>query len=246
MPLFSRTFPEAQVHPSQKSVDNRCNVRWYGWLSDEQKPDYAIPIGSLPRWFRADLQAFPPPGGYLTADPDRVAYWRDRLDALGPGLKVGLCWRSSVSGLERNRYYTSVDDWAPLFTAPGVVPVNLQYDDCRAELDHVRATFGTEIHAMPDLDLYNDFDNMAAMMRALDVVVSVSTIMPYLAAATGQQALCVSIGRDWSLLGTDRYPWLPDLTPLIREPGEDWSVVIGDIVRRVAAMAAESGAVRAA
>ena len=165
---------------------------------------------------------------------------------MGPGLKVGLCWRSSVAGLERNRYYTSVDDWAPLFTAPGVVPVNLQYDDCRAELDHVRSTFGTDIRTMPDLDLYNDFDNMAAMMRALDVVVSVSTIMPYLAAATGQQALAVSIGRDWTLLGTDRYPWLPDLTPLIRPSSEDWSVVIGEIVRRIGVMAADIRAVDAA
>ncbi len=246
VPLFSRTFPDAEVHPSQKSVDNRFNVRWYGWLSDDRKPDYAIPIGSLPRWFRGSLDKFPKPGGYLTVDPERVAYWRRRLDAMGSGLKVGLCWRSSVSGLERNRFYTSVDDWAPLFTAPGVVPVNLQYDDCRAELDHVRSTFGTDIRTMPDLDLYNDFDNMAAMMRALDVVVSVSTIMPYLAAATGQQALGVSIGRDWTLLGTDRYPWLPDLVPLIRPSSEDWSVVIGEIVRRIGAMATDIRTVDAA
>ena len=151
-----------------------------------------------------------------------------------------------MSGLERNKYYTGVDDWAPLFTAPGVVPVNLQYDDCRVELEHVRATFGVDIHSMPDLDLYNDFDNMAAMMRALDVVVSVSTVMPYLAAAAGQQALAVSVGRDWSLLGTDRYPWLADLTPMIREPGEDWSGVIGRIVQRVTALAADARAVDAA
>lgn len=246
VPLFSRTFPDAEVHPSQKSVDNRFNVRWYGWLSGDRKPDYAIPIGSLPRWFRGSLDKFPKPGGYLTVDPERVAYWRRRLDAMGPGLKVGLCWRSSVSGLERNRYYTSVDDWAPVFTAPGVVPVNLQYDDCREELDHVRKTFGVDIRTMPDLDLYNDFDNMAAMMRALDVVVSVSTIMPYVAAATGQRALAMSIGHDWTLLGTDRYPWLPDLVPLIRSSSEDWSVVIGDIVRRIGVMVAENRTVDAA
>ena len=246
VPLFSRSFPQAEVHPSQKSVDNQFNVRWYGWLAGDKKPDYAVPIGSLARWFRRGLDDFPQPGGYLTVDPERVAYWRRRLDALGPGLKVGLCWRSSVAGLERNRYYTSVDDWAPLFTAPGVVPVNLQYDECRAELAHVRSTFGVDIHAMPDLDLYNDFDNMTAMMRALDIVVSVSTIMPYLAAAAGQQSLAVSIGRDWSLLGTDRYPWLPDLTPLIRQPSEDWSVVIGQIVRQVSALAESRPAVHAA
>ena len=105
------------------------------------------------------------------------------------------------------------------------------------------AAFGEVPHS---INLYNDFENVAAMMRALDVVVSVSTIMPYLAAATGQRVLCVSIGRDWSLLGTDRYPWLPDLTPMIRAPGEDWSVVIGEITRRIGAMTAEGAAVRAA
>ncbi len=246
VPLFARSFPNARVHPSQKSVDNRFNIRSYSWISPDEKPDYSVPSGSIARWRRRSIDEFPPPGGYLKVDPERVAYWRRRLDALGPGLKVGLCWRSSLGGLERSRFYTGVDDWAPLYTCPGIVPVNLQYDDCRAELEHVRTAHGVDIHTMPDLDLYNDFDNMAAMMRALDLVVSVSTIIPYLAAATGQRALGVSIGRDWSLLGTDSYPWLPDLIPLIREPGEDWSVVIGEITRRVAAMAAEHEAVRAA
>ena len=244
--LFARSFPDALVHPSQKSVDNMFNIRSYSWLPADEKPDYAVPVGSLARWCRPTIDDFPQRGGYLKADPERVAHWRRRLDALGPGLKVGLCWRSSLTGLERARFYTGVDDWAPLFTAPGVVPVNLQYDDCRAELAHVRSTYGAEIHSMPDLDLYNDFENMAAMMRALDVVVSVSTIMPYLAAATGQRVLAVSIGRDWSMLGTDRYPWLPDLTPIVRQPGEDWSVAIGEITRRIGAMVDERPAVRAA
>ena len=244
--LFRRSFPGALVHPSQKSVDNLFNIRSYSWIAPDQKPDYAIPIGSLARWCRPTIESFPDRGGYMKVDPERVAHWRRRLEALGPGLKVGLCWRSSLGGLERSRFYSKVDDWAPLLTAPGVVPVNLQYDDCQAELAHAREAYGVDIHAMPDLDLYNDFENMAAMMRALDVVVSVSTIMPYLAAATGQRVLGVSIGRDWSLLGTDRYPWLPELTPLIRKPGEDWSVVISDITRRIGAMVAEEKSARAA
>ena len=244
--LFQRSFPNARIQPSQKSVDNRFNIRSYSWLSGDAKPDYAVSLGSLAKWCRPSIDDFPQPGGYLKVDPERVAYWRRRLDALGPGLKVGLCWRSSLAGLERSRFYTGIEDWAPLFTAPGVVPVNLQYDDCRAELEQVRSEFGAVIHTMPDLDLYNDFENMAAMMRALDVVVSVSTIMPYLAAATGQKAFGVSVGRDWSFLGTDRYPWLPDLEPFIRQPGEDWSVVIGEVTRRIAEMAAEAAAARAA
>ena len=246
MPLYARSFPEARIIPAQKDLRNRFAVRSNAWQSAEGRPDYAVPVCSLGRWFRRTLPDFPSPGGYLTVDPARVDHWRRRLAGLGPGLKVGLCWRSGLNTVDRRRYYTGIEDWAPLLRTPGLVMVNLQYDDCRDEVDRARRDFGAEIHTLPGLDLYNDFDNMAAMMRALDLVVSVSTVMPCLAAACGQRVLGLAIATDWSLLGTQRYPWLPDLTPVIRRHGEDWSAAIGEIARRVAVMAADADAVRAA
>ncbi|NNG02621.1 MAG: tetratricopeptide repeat protein, partial [Inquilinus sp.] len=206
VPLYRRSFPGALVHASTKTADKRQAIREYDWLGEFGTPDYAIPMGSLARHFRRAIGDFPAPGGYLAADPEAVAGWRRRLDALGPGLKVGLCWRSGLRSPDRTRFYTEIDDWAPLLSMPGIVPVNLQYGDCATELEHAERVLGTPLHGFADLDLFDDIDGMAAMMRALDVVVSVSTVTPYLAAAVGQTALVASLGRDWTLLGTDRYP----------------------------------------
>ena len=49
--------------------------------------------------------------------------------------------------------------------------------------------------------LFDDIDGMAAMIAALDLVVGVSIVTPYLAGAIGRTALVASLGRDWSLLG---------------------------------------------
>ena len=50
--------------------------------------DLCSPIGSLPRFLRTSREQFAGGKPYLKADARRVAAWRERLDALGAGLKV--------------------------------------------------------------------------------------------------------------------------------------------------------------
>ena len=44
-------------------------------------------------------------------DPERVAEYRAKLDALRPGTKVGICWRSMMLGAKRAKYYSALDAW---------------------------------------------------------------------------------------------------------------------------------------
>ena len=60
-----------------------------------QQFDFQSPAGSLARWLRPDIGAFPARRGHLLADLSRVAVWRERIARIGDGLKVGFCWRSS-------------------------------------------------------------------------------------------------------------------------------------------------------
>jgi len=144
------------------------------------------------KFFRPTVESFPERAGYLTPDPERVAYWKARLDDLGPGPKVGICWRSGMRSADRNRYYTSLDQWGPIFDVPSVHFVSLQYDDCKAELDAARAKHGVEIHMPDGIDLKNNLDDAAALTAALDLVLSAPTSVGMTAIGVGTEL--------WSLI----------------------------------------------
>ena len=61
-------------------------------------------------------ETFPAHTGYLHADPQAVAAWQSRLDALGGGPKIGIVWRSSLTAYERQRHYSELTDWQPLLS----------------------------------------------------------------------------------------------------------------------------------
>ena len=181
------------------------------WREGEAPPadiNAHLPAGSLPALLRRRLAAFPlsaPP--VIVADPALVAAWRDRLAALGPGLTVGICWRSGLRGATRAAAFTDLADWGPLLRLPGARWVNLQYDDCESELAAAEKRFGVEIWRPPGLDLRHDLAGVAALTTALDLVISTGTSVAELAGALGVPAWRLCRPGEWSALGTACRPW---------------------------------------
>jgi tetratricopeptide (TPR) repeat protein len=214
VPLFRRSFPDILVHASTSTGDNGRIVYTYDWL--DGKHDYACPIGSLPLYFRNDLQRFPETHGYLKAAPERVAGWRDRLAALGPEPQIGICWRSGLRTPDRQRFYTELSAWGPVLTLPGLRFVNLQYDECAEELAAAARQFGIAITNFTDLDQRDDLDETAALISALDMVITAPTAVQAMAGALGVPTLL--LGASWLSLGTDRFPFQPSVTPVRETP----------------------------
>lgn len=214
VPLFARSFPAALVRPPRPDAEAVCEC------------DLHVPIGSLARVFRCALSDFAArDGGWLVPDPARVAVWRERVAALGPGLRVGIGWRSALMTELRRAAYSRLDQWGPLLAVPGVVFVNLQYGACEAERIAAEARFGVPIHRWDDLDLTDDFEATAALMANMDLVISPAMAVGELAAALGVPVWRFG-GRDWTRLGTAVRPWFPAQRLFQPRDGEDVSGVL--------------------
>ena len=123
---------------------------------------------------------------YLKEDSTAVLQWQERLVPLRGGkLLVGICWRSSLVSSARNEHYCTVQELAPLFQLPGILFVNLQYDECSEEVAWVEQHYPGKLVHFSDLDQYNDLDGTAALMKALDLVISPATTVVELAGALG-------------------------------------------------------------
>jgi Flp pilus assembly protein TadD len=227
--LFRRSFPWADIVAARNPPDALCAAA-----------DFQIGAGSLGRVFRRELAQFPrraeTSGGYLAADPGREQAWRQRIAALGQRLKVGICWRSCNTRGDRALSCTDILQWGDILRVPGVRFVNLQYDDCAAELDTAEKTFGVDIARYPEVDMFDDLDETAALMRGLDLVIGAPTSVTILSAALGVPTWQMSYGPDWQRFGQQHNPWYPAMRSFARNWDESWETVLGSIAGELRAI----------
>ena len=133
--------------------------------------------------FRRSEHAFPAHRGYLRADDARVADWRARLAALGPGLKVGLSWRGGSAHTRTKLRSIPLADLAPVLRVPGCRFVSLQYGAVDEDIATLAGETGIELVHFPEA--IADYDETAALVSALDLVVTVCTSIVHLTGALG-------------------------------------------------------------
>jgi hypothetical protein len=197
--------------------------------------DVQIAAGSLGQYLRPELASFPKRessgGAYLFADQTREAVWREQFKTLGPGLKVGVSWRSSNTQGERALSCTRLTQWGEIFKVSGIQWVNVQYDDCEAELREAEEKFGVKIQRYPEVDMYNDLDETAALMRGLDLVISAPTSVAIMSAALGVPTWQMNYGIDWQCHGQANCPWYPAMTNYPRRWDQPWEEILATIAR---------------
>jgi ADP-heptose:LPS heptosyltransferase len=187
---------------------------------------------SLPLAFGTTLQTIPPPAR-VTPAPDRVADWRRRLAAL-PGPRVGLVWAGSSlkhfpegRAADRRRSIT-LGHFAPLAAIQGVSFVSLQKGDTARQA----AAPPPGMAVLDVTDELDDFADTAALVAALDLVISVDTAVAHLAGTLDRPVwILTQFDADWRWLsGRADSPWYPTAR-LFRQPAPgDWHAVIDAVV----------------
>ena len=227
--LFRRSFPQASVRPGTP-------LEVPGWLAEFPELRGYIPAGSLPLRFRRSLTEFPPHRGYLKADPARVSVWRSRLEALGPGPKVGLSWRGGTAKTRSKLRSPDAEHLVDLLREPGIEWVSLQYDATEDEARALSAAAGAKVHHWPEA--IADYDDTAALLCALDLTVSVCTALIHLGGALGRPVgVMAPFSPEWRYgLYWDVMPWYPSVRILRQKSPYGWPEVIGRVKNELAAL----------
>jgi Tfp pilus assembly protein PilF len=194
--------------------------------------DVHAPLLSLPGLCGTTPTDMPRDIPYLTADDTCVERWRERLAAF-PGLKVGICWQGSA--LHQKDYLRSVplEQFLPLARIAGVRLVSLQYGHGTEQLSKL-----AEQDLILDwLDRAEDrpqvWISMAALIRALDLVVTVDTAVAHLAGALGVPVwVALAFSPDWRWIRQrEDSPWYPSMR-LFRQPRPGtWNEVFQNVER---------------
>ena len=191
-----------------------------------------VPLLSLPGRFGTGPDTIPAATPYLRAEPGAVAAWRARLGAAS-GLNVGIAWAGSR--LHRNDRHRSValDRLAPLARIPGARLFALQVGAAAAELGPA----GLPIHDLaPDIA---DFADSAAIVTALDLVVTIDSALAHLAGALARPVwVLVPFAPDWRWGMTgESTPWYPTMRLFRQRRPGDWDEPVGRVAAALAALA---------
>lgn len=179
--------------------------------------DLHCPLLSLPRVLGTTLDTIPAQIPYLKADPRRVGIWRERLRPLD-GLRVGLVWAGNQAmGADRRRSLT-LEQFFVLSDMADVHFVSLQ----KGAAANQTPPRGLLLHDWTDE--ISDFSDTAALVEALDLIISVDTAVVHLAGALGRPVWLVNrFDRCWRwLLNRDDSPWYPTLRQFRQPYPGDW------------------------
>jgi hypothetical protein len=221
--LFRRSFPGVIVHGSDQS-DADTN-----WLASVGRIDFQIAAGSLPGHFRRQWSDFPQHTGYLRADASRIACWCQRTRELGAGLKVGIAWRGGSASTRRELRSTRLDQWLPILQQKDCHFVSLQHGGGDVETAALAATHALTVHHWQEA--IDAIDETAALISALDLVVSVQTATVHLAGALGRPAwVLVPAVPEWRYLqDSATMPWYPAVLLFRQRQAGRWEHVMRQV-----------------
>jgi hypothetical protein len=211
--LYQRSFPRVAVTARRKG-----NV-----LVTHEPREYThtIPVGSLPRLFRNDDKDFPGTA-YLKPDPERHLQWR----ALRGGTwqkYVGVNWTGGLDDTGKSKRSVSLETLLPILRKPDINFVSLNHrPEAEDEIARLTRDHGISLKHWPRALGTNDYDDTAALVSALDAVVTVTSAIVHLAGALGTKAyVLVPAKPRWSygLTGRDM-PWYKSVQ-LYRQPKDD-------------------------
>lgn len=187
--------------------------------------DFHLAMMSAPERLGTTLETVPASIPYLTA-PETA--WKDRA-AGWPGLKVGLVWAGNPAirlpwSAEGNKLRSiPVSELTPLLAIPGATFVSLQKD-------------GSTVPPMLDvMSEIADFADTAALIEALDLVITVDTAVAHLAGGLGKPVWILSrFDGCWRWLGHRAdSPWYPSARLFHQKNFGDWASVIEDVAKEL-------------
>ena len=221
VPLFRRSFPGI-------TVDTRTAPLPPSAVSRDI--DLQMSLAELGAAFRRTFEEFPERQKFLAVDVNKRDALRNKyLAGRTERLLVGISWRSINPEIGAQKGIP-LAQWLPILKVPGIAFVNLQYGDCRAEIEGLRREHGVDIVDDADIDTLGDVDPVAAQIAAMDHVISISNTTVHLAGAAGVPVwvlLPKGHARLWYWFrGLERCAWYPT-AKLLTSPDEGgWSQLI--------------------
>ncbi|MDR2111889.1 MAG: tetratricopeptide repeat protein [Candidatus Accumulibacter sp.] len=230
-PLAAERFGRVCLHTRrpllglfERSFGALCEV--VAELPDERGYTHHCPLMSLPLALGTTMETIPAAVPYLRPDAEKCRRWREAL-AGESRLKTGVVWTTGKHRQHRKSFELCPSLLAPLLTGVDVCWVSLN----KEAPEPARAAVPRQAGVIDWAGELNDFDDTAALVMALDLVISVDTAVAHLAGALGKPVWLLNrAGSEWRwLLERSDSPWYPSMRIFRQRRRREWEPVLRDV-----------------
>ncbi len=194
--------------------------------------DMHVSLLSLPSFFLKPHALIPNETPYLAADPKRVEFWRRELQAV-PGFKVGISWQGSLNQKNDCRS-VQLAEFMPLGCRDDIRLISLQVGP---GADQLRSWAGRyPIVAIDNrLGEERDIQDTAAIIKNLDLVVTIDSAIAHLAGALGVPVwVALPLVPCWRwLIDRPDSPWYPSIRLFRQSKPGIWQDVFARIATEI-------------
>ena len=180
--LFKRSFPK--YHKNFVELGKISNNR-----NEFQKIDYVLYAGSLGKYYRKNINNFNKKS-FLKIDQNNLNDMKIKLSIYQKKFKIGISWKSF-----NNRYAVDkslkLKDFKNLFNRNDCDFFNLQYGDVNEEINIFNKNSKNNLITIKNIDLYNDFESIACLLKSLDIFVTISNSTAHLAGSLGVRTILI-------------------------------------------------------
>jgi len=188
--------------------------------------DFQIPLISLPLLFCTNIENIPSKKSYIKVNKEKLIYWKKKLNIEYKKINIGIACSGNINNInDKNRsidlkFFEQIENQASLF----IIQKELRKNDYDFLNKNKKIKFlGEEI---------NSFNDSAAIIEIMDLVITVDTSLAHLSSAIGKPTfILLPWSPEWRwLIDRNDSPWYPTAT-MFRQPNlGDWEAVIKKIV----------------
>jgi hypothetical protein len=212
------------------SLFNRsyANIKFIDNLDTSLKIDYHIPFGDVAKFFLSNTNNFKQlPNPHLLACADKTNFFKKLLPN-STKINCGLIWKSPSSNFNSFKSINLID-LKSILNIDSFNFINLQHGDIIHDLNCLPKDIFKTFNEVNSIDLYNDIDNLAALIQSLDLVITISNSTAHLAGSLGKETLLL-LSMDqggfwyWNNIDCDsRNLWYPSVKVFKQTTPNDWS-----------------------
>ena len=183
--------------------------------------DWQIALGSLPLLYGTTADRVPDITPYLTPSPEKIAAWERQFAPFKEDYLVGIRWAGNPDALGVQLRNATAEQLIGTAAGLGSVTfVNLQFDQAEAF-----ALAAKGHRALEPSSLVRDFEDTAAVLSQLDLVISVDTSVLNLAGALNVPAWgLLNFAPEWRWYGPSQHSrWYPSVRTFCQDRIGNWS-----------------------
>lgn len=186
-------------------------------ILDQSEYDISMSLSYLPYFLDMDFYNIPYSKGYLKADEQKIKDYKEKYFR-NDKLKVGICWKAGDMRIRAAIHRTiNIDYFKSLLGIDNVEFYSFQKDDIFNSLEKYPQIIDLS-------NTFETFDDTAAAMKNLDIMISVDTSNIHLAGALGVKSkLLIPYCSDWRWFdNTEKTEWYDSVELIKQIERQDW------------------------